>query len=278
MKTNIKQIVKKKIAAVLQRVKKRQIRKIIEKAQKTRVAPPPLLQNPLEKVMIIYRISDVGYKKIKPTYINNEKCLKNAVTQFPLDNHNWVVIADNVCEETYNMIKKYIPESSIQKVSIGHGAGTFRIGYQIAMKNDDDTVVYFLENDYLHRDNSAQILREGFCLGEAEYITLYDHPDKYGYNTPNPYVCGGEKTFVFLSKSVHWKITNSTTMTFAAQVKTLRKDWDVFDRWTQDNHPYDFEIFVELGQKKRKVISPLPGYSTHGEVAWLSPLTDWGSV
>jgi hypothetical protein len=27
---------------------------------------------------IIYRISDAGYNKVKPDYIDNEKCLKNA--------------------------------------------------------------------------------------------------------------------------------------------------------------------------------------------------------
>ena len=229
------------------------------------------------KIMIVYRISDTGYNKVKPSYINNENCLKNAVAQFPLNNHDWIVIADNVSENTYEMIKKYIPETKIQKVSIGHGAGTFRIAYyDIALKEkDENAIVYFLENDYLHKNDSSKILREGFSLCEAEYITLYDHPDKYGYESPNPFVRGGEKTRVFLSESVHWKITDSTTMTFAAQVKTLRRDRDIFDRWTQTKHPYDFQIFIDLARNKRLLISPLPGYSTHGETAVLSPLTDW---
>jgi hypothetical protein len=38
------------------------------------------------KMKIIYRISDTGYSKVKPEYINNEACLKNAleVLQMPL--------------------------------------------------------------------------------------------------------------------------------------------------------------------------------------------------
>ena len=28
---------------------------------------------------IIYRISDAGYNKVKPDYIDNETCLRNAV-------------------------------------------------------------------------------------------------------------------------------------------------------------------------------------------------------
>jgi len=31
---------------------------------------------------IIYRISDAGYNKVKPDYINNEACLKNATKEF----------------------------------------------------------------------------------------------------------------------------------------------------------------------------------------------------
>ena len=31
---------------------------------------------------IIYRISDAGYSKIKPDYVNNENCLKNFCNVF----------------------------------------------------------------------------------------------------------------------------------------------------------------------------------------------------
>ena len=42
---------------------------------------------------IIYRISDTGYAKTKPDYINNENCLNNAVHRFK-DCH-FLIIADN---------------------------------------------------------------------------------------------------------------------------------------------------------------------------------------
>ena len=34
---------------------------------------------------IIYRISDCGYNKVKPSYINNKICLQNALKQFPIN-------------------------------------------------------------------------------------------------------------------------------------------------------------------------------------------------
>ncbi|MDR1090884.1 MAG: hypothetical protein LBL79_07385 [Prevotella sp.] len=189
------------------------------------------------------------------------------------------MIADNVSVSTYEMILKYIPVQYVRRVSVGNGAGTFRLAYEHALTNKSSDCIYFLENDYLHRNNSREGLLEAFRLNEADYITLYDHPDKYGYNTGNPFVSGGEKSKVFLTQSTHWKVTGSTTMTFAAKVKTLRKDKAVFRKWTSKPHPYDFQLFHELKAfRKRILISPIPSYSTHGETKFLAPLIDWEKI
>lgn len=223
---------------------------------------------------LIYRISDAGYNKIKPSYINNENCLQNATKTF--NQVEWLVIADNTSVLTDEMIFKY--QSNINKVSIGHGAGTFNLALTEALKYNDNEIVYFLENDYIHKPDSLKILLEGFKLG-ADYVSLYDHPDKYMNTGGNPYVeFGGEITRVMLSESCHWKLTNSTTMTFASKVKTLREDEEILRKWTNTSHPHDFQMFLELRDKNRSLITPIPGYSTHGETAWLSPLTNWNDI
>jgi len=223
---------------------------------------------------IIYRISDTGYNKVKPSYITNETCLRNAIEMFPWFEHSWTVLADNISEETRVMIQKYISEKFITDVSVGHGAGTFNLALDEALTYDDNEIVYFLENDYLHKQNSSKVLLEGFNVG-YDYVALYDHPDKY-IDGANPYVeDGGEVTRVMLSESCHWKITNSTTMTFAAKVKTLREDEEILRKYTLGEYPRDFEMFLALREKEHGLITPIPGYSTHGETAWLTPLTDW---
>lgn len=224
---------------------------------------------------IIYRISDAGYNKVKPEYIENESCLTNAVNTFGSD--NFLVIADNVSKETDEMIQKYVRKSDILYVSVGHGAGTFNIALDTALKLDDNEIVYFLENDYLHKQESNTILEEGFKLG-ASFVSLYDHPDKYldPSKGGNPYCNGGaEDTRVYLTDNCHWKITNSTTMTFASKVSTLKKVEDILRKHTSGTHPNDFQMFLELRQKGELLITSIPGYSTHGETAWLSPLTNW---
>ena len=229
---------------------------------------------------IIYRISDAGYNKVKPSYINNENCLKNTLQIFPEKDINWLIIADNCSQITQDSIRKYY-KGEIKNVSIGHGAGTFNLALDEALKELDNEIIYFLENDYLHKPNSDKILQEGFDL-EASFVSLYDHPDKYiGPNQGgNPYCEGGaEDTRVYLTDSCHWKITNSTTMTFASKVSTLKRTEPILRKWTNMGHyPQDFKMFLELRENNELLITPIPGYATHGETYWLSPLTDWSKI
>ena len=271
---------------------------------------------------IIYRISDAGYKKVKPEYANNKNCLKNASEVFK-ENCDWHVIADNVCPETRSMIETF--QSNVDYVSIGHGAGTFNIALDKALKFDDEEIVYFLENDYLHLQNSQNAIIEGLTF--ADYTTLYDHPDKYGghsglhpamnplcypacaplyekvaentitsskskdfvsswkfmpqfdQNGANPLCEGGaENTKVYCGPLSHWKLTNSTTMTFAAKVKTLKSDEGILREYTKGSHPNDFQMFLALGKKQRTLSSPIPSYSTHGEERFIARHIKWDEI
>lgn len=230
---------------------------------------------------IIYRISDAGYSKIKPAYINNEACLKNFCNVFFDHTSDIIILADNCSEQTLTMMRKYIDPINIHKVSVGHGAGTFNLALDMALKWNDDEIVYFVENDYLHKQQSPKIIKEGLNLG-ASFISLYDHPDKYldPSKGGNPFCEGGaEDTRVYLTNSCHWKITNSTTMTFASTVATLKRTEPILRKWTNQGHyPNDFKMFIELREQNDLLITPLPGYATHGETAWLSPLTDWSNI
>jgi len=231
---------------------------------------------------IIYRISDSGFNKIKPSYVNNENCLQNALKAFSIKNYDWLILADSINVKTMNMILKYVSIENIENINIKNGPGYpfMHILDKLLLNYDDKEQIYFIENDYIHKFDADVILKEGFTLG-ADYITLYDHPDKYINATDggNPFIeGGGEVTQVFLTESCHWKLTNSTTGTFAATIKTLREDYEIIKKYA--NNPYwnDFHMFCELRNIGRTLISPIPGYATHGETAWLSPLTNWGNI
>ena len=122
-------------------------------------------------MILIYRVSKGGYLKEKPNYINNINCLENAINTFNNENIKWLIIADNLDELDLNISNK-----EILKVNIGNGAGTFNLALDYALKQNDEEIIYFLESDYLHKPESYEILMDGFDLGVADYITLYDHP------------------------------------------------------------------------------------------------------
>lgn len=249
---------------------RRQILKITRKLKR-------LFEKPVrvKNLQTYYRLSDCGYDKVKPSYINNETCLRNFVSQFGQKNLH--LIADNVNDSTWNRINELYPSITSSRTTFGNGAASFNMALDLALKQTECEGVYFVEDDYLHHPRSYEILIEGLELG-ADYITLYDHPDKY-FDGGNPLIEGdGEVTKVYLTKSCHWKLTNSTTMTFAATVKTLKKNEPVLRKWTSSTHPHDFDMFMELRDMGSSLISPIPGYATHGETKWLCPLVNWGAL
>jgi hypothetical protein len=232
---------------------------------------------------IIYRISEGGYPKEKPDYITKINCLKNALKHFKQE--DFLLIMDNVSDNLKSEIEK-VYGGKAHLVQVGHGAGTFNIALDHAIGKtgilsvSDDEIIYFLEDDYLHKEGSQRIIEDGFELG-MDYVTLYDHPDKYlnPIEGGNPYCEGrAEFTRVYLGNNSHFKLTNSSTMTFAAKVKTLKEDEGVMRSWTNGTHPHDFQMFQEINKKGRRLVSPLPGYSTHGETRWLTPLTNWENI
>jgi hypothetical protein len=140
---------------------------------------------------------------------------------------------------------------------------SFRYALDLAIhKYEDGDAVYQVEDDYLHLDGSENTILEG--IEKADYVSLYDHPDKYMSSSPNPLVKdSGEITRVILTASTHWKFTNSTTMTFAARVKTLKKDYRVIQLYCRPERPLDFQMFCALRKMGRMLITPIPGQSTH---------------
>lgn len=226
---------------------------------------------------IFYRISDGSYKKERFAHATKKGCLDNFLKHFPKD--EITIYADNVKDETYTWLETY--GCDLRRTQGGSSAAGFRIVFQDALALDNlDEIVYFVEDDYLHLDGSYNAIVEG--LNKAHYITLYDHYDKYiaGDRGGNPYIewDGAEETKVFLTKSRHWKLTNSTTMTFATTVRTLKEDAEVWKAYTAGSHPYDFQCFIELRNNGKTLASPIPSLSTHCEPAWAAPLIDWNKV
>ena len=224
---------------------------------------------------VLYRISDGGNKKLKPEFVYNKKGMfLHFIKVF--SSCDVYVFADNVCDDTYQFLIANYDPSKIFRISLGNSRSfMYTVDYAIHHFHLEDKI-YFAEDDYIYKKNAPFIIEEGLDI--SDYSSGYDHPDKYINHSeggPNPYIeQGGELTRVILSKSTHWKFTNSCCMTFATRVKTIREDYGVFNKFCIRGDPQDFPLFCEL-VRRRKLISCIPAVSTHGETEYLSKFIDW---
>ena len=231
-------------------------------------------------INVYYRLSnfEAGMSKKKIQNATKQHCLENCIKEFGVD--NITIIGDTLNDET----KQFVLDKKLRLIEVenGTGSGTFRDALDKAIEeNNSGEMIYLLEDDFLHLPNSAKYIKEGIVRTPL-YVTLYDHPDKYINKEQggNPLIeQGGEVTRLIKTDSVHWKLSNSTVMSFACRVERLIEDYDSLMKYSNNNITDSYGLFTELSQTKQiGVLSSIPGYSTHCESAWLSPLTDWNKI
>jgi len=231
-------------------------------------------------IKVYYRLSNksAGRKKNKLIHASKEHCLVNAISTFGID--NITVIGDSLNSDTRNMV--FTHKVKFKEVDNGNGSDTFRDALNLALdENSDNDVVYLLEDDFLHLSKAKLVIEEGVKTFNS-YITGYDHPDKYINRDlgGNPFIQdGGEVTRLVKSENSHWKITNSTVMSFAAKVKRLREDRELLYNFSANQVTDSFGFFTTLSKDKGiGCLSCVPGVSTHVETKWLSPFVNWSKI
>jgi len=259
------------------------------------------------RLFVYYRISDKGRPKEKLPNGDRFSCMQNAIKEFGAESMH--VIADNCSPQTLDFIRSFTEQGiTMEETSLGNSGSFMYMVDKIIQTNKPDDFIYLLEDDYLHLPNSKKVLLEGLEI--ADYVTLYDHPDKYilDKNGGNPFNYKQlQKTKLHLTKSSHWRECNSTTMTFSCKVQTLIDDYKTWEKYTKYSTPQDFNAFCELTQdsvldflsfltrqkkktsfillcnqfkknKIRKLISSIPAHATHTELLFLSPIIEWDKV
>lgn len=197
------------------------------------------------------------------TKFSKKQCFDNLYNVFK--NEEFYILADNLSKDFENYICSF--DIKFYENKLRGKTKYFFDKLNFCKENfDQNDNLYLVEDDYIHLENSNVLLEEG--LQCADYVTLYDHPDKYKQCPySNPEITDlGENTVLFRTNSTHWKYTNSTTGTFACKKSTLLED---FETWSNSykNCPtswWDYLSFKELrSTKNRKIASCIPGRSSH---------------
>ena len=214
--------------------------------------------------------------RIRPSWFNKIKVFENFKNTLNSNLINYTIVYD----EFYGSIDKTFlaKEKNVEIIKCGNECDSFLKTLEIIQSKNlsDDTIVYLLEDDYLHRPGWSEVMLEGFDIN-SHYLTLYD----FDFFIAKGWLCE-----IFTTPSSHWRAVPATTNTFACKYKTLiedmeiQKEYSIYGIREMDEYSFsrDYNKFWELQKQERYLISPMPGWSTHCDENHISPIIDWKKV
>jgi hypothetical protein len=219
--------------------------------------------------------SKISYQKKRIDLFSKQNCYNNLINTTKNENVNITFLIDTHFGELQDHFLSRENQNIIEMKKGTEALSFLELISFVKNKNiHPDTIIYFLEDDYIHRENWINILLEGFSIEGVDYVTLYDHRDKYFLKNYDYY-----KSKIFCTKSSHWRDIPSTTNTFAMRYATFLKDYDVHKKFsTNIDVSDDHKKFCKLTSNGSTIICPIPGYSTHGELEFVSPVVNWEKV
>lgn len=236
-----------------------------------------------QHLYILYRSTGGDNRKNRPPYYSKMLCLQSFLRAFEhvRDRASVTFINDGpMPEDRLAIMEKW------GKVVPFPGLGnspSYRRTLAMVDELPDDSLVYFAEDDYLYTEEAFVKLLAAFdSLPEIDYVTLFDHMDRYIRNDDSRrgysrvYVAGG----------LHWRTVESTCMTFGARTARLKQDAWIHRLGTVPGTPRDRIIWrCTQGEKwffwkfpKRTLIGPIPSLATHMDPEGLAPNVDWERV
>lgn len=235
------------------------------------------------RLHIFYRSTGGDNKKNRPPYYSKMLCLRSFLRAFERvrDRADITFVNDGpMPDDRLDVMKQY--GKIVSFPGLGNSP-SYRETLAMAIKLPGDSLVYFAEDDYLYTAAALEKLLAAFDeLPKVDYVTLYDHMDRYirtddsrrGYS--RVYIAGG----------LHWRTVESTCMTFGARVNRLAGDAWIHRLGTIPKTPRDRTIWrCSQGEKgffwkfpKRTLIGPIPSLATHMDPEGLSPNVDWEAV
>ena len=178
-----------------------------------------------------------------------------------------------------NFYKKKIAEINQQnkKVTLNQISNMSNIHQSFDIAKDCEDLVYFVEDDYLHKLNSieemiftyekisSQINNE-IILCPADYPYLYNKIDN---------------SKIFLGQNYHWRSIDESLCTFLTSNKIIKKHWKKFiSTCLFEHNPFE-KPFHDI-YKKELCLSPMPAIAVHytniNSIYGLSPFIDYKSI
>lgn len=223
------------------------------------------------KIKIFYRHYNIEKTdgKGRPKWFDYEKCFQNLLYTLTPDTELYVMFDGN---SNNNFISKYKDRYTLHEFKAGNDVESFfQTHYYIKKQNiKNDDLIYVLENDYLHFPGWVNKVKELFgTYSNLNYISLYDHNDKYFLPMYDNLV-----SKIFTTPTHHWRTTPSTCGSYITNKKIFDEDFDIHTTVQGDHNK-----FLQLNnERNRFVVTPIPGLSTHCMNNLLSPTINWEKI
>jgi hypothetical protein len=222
-----------------------------------------------------YASSASAHKARFPQF-SRERCYHNLVSTLNDSDVNLTFFLDTAQATGSAHFLKEQKRFPVIEIKAGTEALSFlsMLDHVLQQEYDPDTIIYFLEDDYIHKPDWISILREGFSIPGVDYVTLFDHRDKYLFPQYQ-----NLQSRIFHTQSCHWRTTPSTTNTYAMRFRTLQRDAELHRSFSSNRAiTADHEKFCALSAQGAVLISSIPGWATHDEPEFASPCADWQNV
>lgn len=219
--------------------------------------------------------------KARPEWFSHEKCFRNLLQTIAADPNGHrvrlTVMYDGTVEDLLSdfmaeHVAQKRPGHRLQFIRAGSDMNSFLITLHHARHSElpGTDLLYFLENDYVHQHGWVSKVFELYDSGLAfDVVSLYDHKDKYLLP-----MYADLTAQLFLSPTHHWRSTPSSCASFLLEKAAFDRDYEVFGSGVTDYH-----FFTALtGTRQRRLLSPIPGLSTHAMTGYLSPNVDWAGL
>ena len=127
-------------------------------------------------------VSSNSVGKSRPEWFSREGCFQNLLKTTSKHKNIKITIMFDGEPNKDHFINKYNSDFyELVKREGGDDARSFLnvVNYVAEQNLPEDDIVYFLEDDYMHTHNWVDTMLEGFNQMSLDYLTLYDHSDKY---------------------------------------------------------------------------------------------------
>jgi hypothetical protein len=224
------------------------------------------------KINIYYRHAAINnINQYRPTWFSYESCFKNLLKTIDrYDNINLTLAIDGDVREDF--IKNYQDKFTLFHTNYKSSLLSYRALLEHIKKQpmQSNELIYFLENDYLHTNTWVDKIIELYStFSNLEYVSLYDHNDKYFLPMYDELV-----SKIITTSTHHWRTTPSTCGSFIITRDIFDKDYDVWSTAVGDHN-----TFMYLNEhRSRFVLTPIPGLSTHCMEELMSPTINWEEI